>query len=153
MLGATGVCDAAVIVRLTIHHPESSAAARFQQLYTIMGWEKLFSAERRLALRQAEGVPIWSSLGAWLGGPAAARIPPKNKFAEALRYLRNHWNPLRLYLSDGLMPIDNNDVEQLMKQVAMGPKNWLFVGSVAAGERAADVMTLINTAIRNDLDV
>ena len=58
-----------------------------------------------------------------------------------------------MYLSDGRLPIDNNDVEQLMKQVAMGRKNWLFVGSVAAGERAADFLTLVSSAARNDLDV
>jgi len=51
------------------------------------------------------------------------------------------------------MPSDNNDVEQLMKQVAVGRKNWLFVGSVAAGERAADFLTLVSSAVRNDLDV
>jgi hypothetical protein len=51
------------------------------------------------------------------------------------------------------MPIDNNDTEQLMKQIALGRKNWLFVGSVAAGERAAGFFTLVSSAVRNDLDV
>ena len=51
------------------------------------------------------------------------------------------------------IPIDNNDCEQLMKRVATGRKNWLFKGSVAAGERAANLMTIIGSAIRNDLDV
>ena len=83
----------------------------------------------------------------------AARILPKSKFGQALGYLRNHWAPLQLYLSDGRMPIDNNDVEQLMKQIALGRKNWLFIGSVAAGQRAADFFTLLASAIRNDLDV
>ncbi len=46
-----------------------------------------------------------------------------------------------------------NDVEQLMKQVAVGRKNWIFIGSVAAGERAADFLTLVSSAVRNDLDV
>jgi len=80
-------------------------------------------------------------------------VLPKSKFAEALGYLRNHWDPLRLYLTDGRMPMDNNETEQLMKQVAVGRKNWLFVGSVAAGERAADFLTLVSSAVRNDLDV
>ena len=47
----------------------------------------------------------------------------------------------------------NNDVEQLMKQVAVGRKNWLFVGSVEAGARAANLLALVSTAVRNDLDV
>jgi transposase len=127
--------------------------AKFQQLYDLEDRAKPFSADERLALRQAEAEPIWSSLRAWLDSEAAARVLPKSKFAEALGYLRNHWAPLRLYLTDGRMPIDNNDVEQLMKQVAVGRKNWLFIGSVAAGERAADFLTLVSSAIRNDLDV
>jgi hypothetical protein len=40
-----------------------------------------------------------------------------------------------------------------MKQIALGRKNWLFIGSVAAGERAADFLTLVSSAVRNDLDV
>jgi hypothetical protein len=47
----------------------------------------------------------------------------------------------------------NNETEQLMKQIALGRKNWLFLGSVAAGERMADLMTLVSSALRNDLDV
>lgn len=131
----------------------SVVLARFQQLYDIEDRAKTMSADQRLALRQAEAVPIWSSLGDWLDGDVAARILPKSRFGQALGYIRNHWEPLRLYLTDGLMPIDNNDVEQLMKQVALGRKNWLFVGSVPAGERAADFITLVSSAVRNDLDV
>jgi transposase len=47
----------------------------------------------------------------------------------------------------------NDETEQLMKQVAIGRKNWLFLGSVAAGERMADLLTLVSSALRNDLDV
>ena len=75
-----------------------------------------------------------------------------SKLGQSLGYLRNHWDPLQTYLSDGRLPIDNNDTEQLMRQVALGRKNWLFVGSVAAGERAADFLTLVSSAVRNDLD-
>jgi transposase len=131
----------------------SIVLAKFQQLYDIEDRAKTFSPEERLALREAEARPIWTSLGEWLDSEAAARVLPKSRFAEALGYLRNHWKPLQLYLTDGRLPIDNNEVEQLMKQVAIGRKNWLFVGSVAAGERAADFFTLVSSAVRNDLDV
>lgn len=73
--------------------------------------------------------------------------------SAALAYLRNHGEALRRYLDDPLLPIDNNDVEQLMKQVAIGRKNWLFLGSVPAGERAAGFLTLVSSALRNDLHV
>ncbi|MBN2563383.1 MAG: IS66 family transposase [Phycisphaerae bacterium] len=131
----------------------SVVLAKFQQLYDIEDRAKTFSPEERLALREAEARPIWTSLGEWLDSESAARVLPKSRFAEALSYLRNHWKPLQLYLTDGRLPIDNNEVEQLMKQVAIGRKNWLFVGSVAAGERAADFFTLVSSAVRNDLDV
>ena len=49
--------------------------------------------------------------------------------------------------------MDNNDGEPLMKQVVVGRKSWLFVGSVDAGQRAADFLTLVSSAVRNDLDV
>ena len=133
---------------------ESSVVlAKFQQLYDIEDRAKTMSPDERLALRRSEALPVWTSLGEWLDSEVATRVLPKGKFGQALGYLHNHWQPLQLYLTDGLMPIDNNDVEQLMKQVALGRKNWLFIGSVAAGERAADFMTLVSSAVRNDLDV
>lgn len=126
--------------------------AQFQQLYDIEDRAKGMSPQARLQLRQGEAAPLWDGIEAWLQGPAVD-ILPKGKFGEALGYLRNHAEPLRRYLGDGRVPIDNNEVEQLMKQVALGRKNWLFVGSVAAGERAADLLSVVSSAVRNDLDV
>lgn len=57
------------------------------------------------------------------------------------------------FVDDASIPIDNNDCEQLMKRVAVGRKNWLFKGSLAAGERAANLQTIVVSAVRNDLDV
>ena len=125
----------------------------YQQLYDIEDRGKALSDDERQMLRQREAAPVWQSMGEWLESDTAQAVLPKSKFAEALGYVRNHWDPLRVYLNDGRLPIDNNEVEQLMKQVAIGRKNWLFVGSVAAGERAADFLTLVSSAVRNDLDV
>jgi len=127
--------------------------AMYQELYDIEDRGKALSCAEREALRAAEARPVWQRLRELLDGEAASRVLPKDKFAEALGYLRNHWDALRVYLGDGRLPIDNNETEQLMKQVAIGRKNWLFVGSVAAGERAADFLTLVSSAVRNDLDV
>ena len=127
--------------------------ARFQQLYDIEDRAKHCSPEERLALRQSEAAAVWEAMGQWLESEPIRRVLPKSQFGQALGYLRNQWEPLQLYLTDGRLPIDNNDVEQLMKQVAIGRKNWLFIGSVAAGERAADFLTLVTSAVRNDLDV
>ena len=131
----------------------SLVLAKFQQLYDIEDRARAMSPEERLQLRQSEATPVWASLDEWLRGEAAGRVLPKSNFAQALGYLRNHWEQLQTYLYDGRCPIDNNECEQLMKQVALGRKNWLFIGSVPAGQRAADFLTLVSSAVRNDLDV
>ena len=89
----------------------------------------------------------------WLDTLPLEQVLPKSDFADALRYIRNHWEALNVYVHDGRIPIDNNLVEQLMKQVAMGRKAWLFVCSVAGGEQSARMMTLVSSARRHDLDV
>ena len=127
--------------------------AMYQELYDVEDRGRALSCAEREALRAAEARPVWQRLRELLDGEAASRVLPKDKFAEALGYLRKQWDALQVYLGDGRLPIDNNETEQLMKQVAIGRKNWLFVGSVAAGERAADFLTLVSSAVRNDLDV
>jgi len=125
----------------------------YQELYDIEDRGKTLSCADLEALRAAKAKPVWQRMREVLDGDAASRVLPKDKFAEALNYLRNHWKELQVYLGDGRLPIDNNDTEQLMKQVAIGRKNWLFVGSVAAGERGADFLTIVSSAVRNHLDV
>ena len=80
-------------------------------------------------------------------------ILPKSDFGKGLQYVRNHFVELRRYLDDPGLPCDNNETEQLMKQVKLGRKNWLFAGSVLGGERSAGFLTLVSSAHRNDLDV
>ena len=77
---------------------------------------------------------------------------PKSPLGEALRYLNKQWDALTVFLSDGRVAIDNNETEQLMKQIATGCKNWLFIGSVEAGYRAAILLTIVSTAHRHNLD-
>jgi transposase len=137
------------------YHPllSTQLLAMYRELYDIEDRARDMTHEERQALREREARPVWQRIREFLDSQAVAELLPKDKFAEALQYLRNQWDALQLYLSDGRLPIDNNDVEQLMKQVALGRKNWLFIGSVEAGERAADFMTLVSSAVRNDLDV
>ena len=137
------------------NHPLLSSLflAQFRELYDVEDRAQAMTASDRYALRQSEALPVWQRMRELLDGEAVSRLLPKDKFFEALGYLRNHWDALQVYLDDGRLPIDNNDVEQLMKQVAIGRKNWLFIGSIAAGARAADLLTLVSSAVRNDLDV
>ncbi len=131
----------------------SQFLAMYRELYDIDDRGKGLTVDQREELRDREARPVWNRMRELLDSEAALGLLPKEKFAEALGYLRNQWKALQVYLSDGRLPIDNNETEQLMKQVAIGRKNWLFLGSVAAGERMADLMTLVSSALRNDLDV
>ena len=112
--------------------------------------------EMRVDLLTMKAETCWRELElihGWLDTRPLQDVLPKSDFAEALRYIRNHWKELNVYVRDGRIPIDNNLVEQLMKQVAMGRKAWLFVCSVAGGEQSARMMTLVSSARRHDLDV
>ena len=70
----------------------------------------------------------------------------------SVRYTLGRWEALIRYASDGRVEIDNNAAERAIRPVALGRKNWLFAGSDAGGERAADVLSLIETAKLNGLD-
>lgn len=128
----------------------------FQELYRVEAEARTVSAAERLALRQAQSVPVWNLIDRWLEqvkNRTYQVILPTSDFGKALQYVRNHHAELKHYLSDGRVPIDNNETEQLMKQVAIGRKNWLFAGSIVGGERAAGFMTLVSSAVRNNLHV
>jgi transposase len=111
------------------------------------------TAQARGELRAKESKGLLDRLQSFLAGPVAGSVLPASKLGGALQYLRNHWQALTAYVQDGGLPIDNNQVERLMNRVAVGRKNWLFVGSVRAGERNANLMTLVASAQRQHLDL
>jgi hypothetical protein len=124
-----------------------------QALYDIETRAKDLTWQDRQALRQRESTVVLDALWQWLDTAPLRDVLPKSDFADALRYIRNHWKELNVFVRDGRIPLDNNSVEQLMKQVAMGRKAWLFVCGVAGGEQSAMMMTLVSSARRHDLDV
>lgn len=124
-----------------------------QALYDIETRAKEMDWQQRQELRARESCFVLAAIKKWLDNPALRRVIPKSDFGEAIQYIRNHWTALNVFVSDGRIPIDNNYIEQLMKQVALGRKAWLFVGNVEAGERSAMMMTLASSAKRHDLDV
>ncbi len=131
----------------------SQMMAQFRQLYDIEDRARTMDEAQRLALRQKESVPVMTRLRELLDGELSKRVLPKTKFGEALGYLRNHWDAFQVYLQDARVPVDNNDVERDLRRIAIGRKNWLFIGSSAAGERTATILTVVASAHRHDLDV
>jgi transposase len=124
-----------------------------QALYDIETRAKDMTWQDREALRKRESSVVLNGIKAWLDIAPLQSVLPKSDFADALRYLHNHWESLNAFVQDGRIPIDNNSVEQLMKQVALGRKAWLFVGNVKAGEQSAKMMTLVNGSIRQVLEI
>jgi hypothetical protein len=72
--------------------------------------------------------------------------------AKAMDYSIKRWSALVRYLDNGQLPIDNNLIENTIRPIALGKKNWLFAGSQRAGKRAATAMSLIQSAKMNGLD-
>lgn len=140
---------------LETKHPLEAARmlALTGMLFDLEDRARNLSPAQRQALREAEARPVLEKIRAFLWDPAHEVLLPKSALRGAIHYVRNHWHELQAYVTDGRLPIDNNETEQLMRQVALGRKNWLFMGSLAGGQRAARLMTVVSSALRNDLDV
>ena len=118
-------------------HPRHTTVllSLIRQLYDLEDRAKLWTAERRGELRQRESLRVLKQIREYIDGPPLERLLPKSDLAKAIGYMKNNWDALLLYTTDGRFPIDNNETEHLMKQIATGRKNWLHIGSVAAGVR------------------
>jgi transposase len=113
--------------------------------------ERKLDAAARLELRQQRAKPVAEALRQW---PTRQRgqVPDGSATCKAIDYSLGRWAALIRYLEDGDLPIDNNHVENRIRPVALGRSNWLFAGSLRAGQRAAAVMSLIQSAKLNGHD-
>ena len=102
-------------------------------------------------IRQNKAKPVADKLYAWLQQKRLGTTKNAN-ITKAIEYCLKRWTALTRYLDDGSLPIDNNWAENQMRPWALGRKNWLFAGSLESGKRAANVMSLIQSARLNGLD-
>ena len=100
--------------------------------------------ERRAKLRKERSVPTLQKLKRWCVATSAAE-PPSTELAQASAYILNHWTALTRFVEDGRVSLDNNHVEQQLRDVALGRKNYLFAGSHDAARRAANLYSLMRT--------
>ncbi len=105
----------------------------------------------RVRLRQTRAKPIFDDLEVWLHAQLP-KISGKSELAKAIRYALTRMKRNRPYLDHGFLEIDNNSAERAMKPIALGRKNYLFVGSEGGGKSAAIAYTLIQTAKLNGVD-
>jgi transposase len=120
-------------------------------LYDIERAAKAMTPGERLSHRQEHARPRVDDLIAWLT-TLRPSVNSGSATAQAIDYLLRRQTAFTAFLDDGHFPIDNNPVENAIRPVALGRKNWLFAGSELAGQRAANIMTLIATAKANGRD-
>jgi transposase len=112
---------------------------------------KTLAPEDRLRERRTRAAPIAKALHDWLL-EFRPKVPDGSATAKAMDYSLHRWAALTRYLGDPALPIDNNFDEQQIRPWATGRKNWLFAGTLLAGQRAAAIMSLIQTAKLNGHD-
>jgi transposase len=127
------------------------ALVRIAQLYVIEQEVQTLSAAQRLAIRQARSRPLLEEFKVWLLEQRVLLVKA-DVTAKAMDYTLRRWAALTVHLQDARIPVDNNAVENAIRPIALGRKNWLFVGSQQAGERAATLMSLIESAKLNGHD-
>jgi transposase len=108
-------------------------------------------SEHRLQERRSRAGPIAKALHEWLVAQRA-KVTSGTATAKAIDYSLNRWDALTRYLDDPRLPIDNNHDERQIRPWATGRKNWLFAGTLAAGQRAAAITSLIQSAKLNGHD-
>jgi transposase len=113
--------------------------------------DRLLGTEEHLARRKKRSGPVLKSFKKWLN----ARQPkhaPKTPLGRAIRYTLKQWTPLRRFLDDVRVPLDNNASEAALRRVALGRKNFLFVGNDESGEHLATLYTVVATCEANGVN-
>ena len=127
------------------------ALAYIGQLYELERQVKHLDAEERGRIRKDQSKPLLDALHQWLL-LQRQRVTDGGATVKALDYSLKRWVALSRFVQDGRLPIDNNWIENQIRPIAIGRNNWLFAGSLRAGQRAAAVMGLIQSAQLNGHD-
>ncbi|MDR5776535.1 MULTISPECIES: IS66 family transposase [unclassified Caballeronia] len=123
----------------------------FVALYDVEREAANLDPEQRRAIREERGRPIAQALHVWMLAQRKL-VVAGSPIAKALDYNLKRWQALTRYLDDPQVPIDNNRIENLIRPWAIGRANWLFAGSLRAGQRAAAIMSLVRSAQLNGHD-
>ena len=123
-----------------------------QALYAIedKARKEKYTPAQRLALRQEEATPIMKLLKKYLDEQYnSGEVLPKSAMGQAISYALGRWKYMERYLENGEVEIDNNLVENAIRPVALGRKNYLFAGSEQGAKWGAMIYTLLSSAMRN----
>ena len=129
----------------------TKALTRIGALYGIEEQIRGKPAELRCSIRQDRARPLLNDLRQWMEKTLRS-LSAKSETANAIRYALSHWRALTRYVDNGLLEIDNSAAERALRAVAIGRKNYLFMGSDSGGQRAASLYSLIGTAKLSGID-
>lgn len=125
---------------LEVYRVEHEATAR-----------RIVRTAEHLVLRQSRSRAAMGALQQWLL-EEQPKHPPKSPLGEAIRYAINQWTALTQFLDDARIPVDNNRAESALRTIALGRKNFLFVGDEDTGENLAGLYSLVATCEANQVD-
>jgi transposase len=120
------------------------AVARIRALYQIEAEIKDLDPAQRAQAREERAVPLLADMHLWLAAQQKA-VLPKSPLGKAIAYALNHWKALTRYTEAGYLEIDNTRLERAIRPIAMGRRNYLFVGSERGGRAAAIFYSLVET--------
>ena len=129
------------------------AIAYIKKLYAIerQARESNLNHEERHQLRIEKAAPILEGFFAWVEKSLRTDVP-QSKLANGLNYINDRTQVLSNYLLDGKLEIDNNGVENKIRPLALGRKNWMFSGSPKGADASSFFFSLINSATDNGLN-
>jgi len=129
------------------------ALTNIQKLYAIerQARDNNLTPEQRYALRQEKSLPVLTELKSWMLENYKS-VLPKSTIGQALHYSLERFDKLMIYATDGKLEVDNNLVENAIRPVAIGRKNYLFAGSHNGARRAAMLYSLLGTCKINNVN-
>lgn len=131
------------------------ALAFIQKLYAVeaIAREDNLEPQQRKALRLQESLPVINEFGKWMFEQMKHQlILPRSPIGKAFKYSMDRWDQLSAYLFDGILEIDNNLVENAIRPLALGRKNYLFAGSHNAAQRAAGIYSFFAICKKHEVN-
>ena len=130
------------------------ALVRIGAIYDLEGALKDLTPEERFKERQASIKPLVEEFFAWIRETLAdQKVLPKGETAKGLNYCLNQEKYLKVFLTDGEVPIDDSASERALRNFTIGRKNWVTINTVRGAQASAIIYSLTETARANDLNV
>lgn len=127
------------------------ALKAFQEVYEIEREIKNLTNDQRRKIRQESILPKLNDFHAWMT-EQYRQVTPKSPIGKALEYSLKRWQELCIFTTDGQLEIDNNRIENEIRPIALGRKNYLFAGSHESAQRIAMIYSLLSSCKDNEID-